>query len=136
MIRKSYFHLHEYFTDYEIPNITEYIRSVLIPKSKNSRLLGVLEDDGVSESVISLVDVSHVVTDIDIIGTVVVCEFKLLETPSGEIAKGFVENDLHIYLAPRILKIRSGKILNLFLDLAIGDKGVFRQYQIDSLLGE
>jgi len=43
---------------------------------------------------------------------------------------------LTVHIKPKLIRLQSGVIVNLRLDLAIGDKVDFRVEQIDSLLGK
>lgn len=137
MIKQSHFYLHEYFKDDEKSEVIEYINNHLIPRSKDNRLMGILEthlQSGIYDMSLKLI--SHVITNINVIGnSVVVFEYKILNTSCGNEAKSFIDSGVCLHIRPRVNKYPNGEIANMCLDLAVGDKGDFREEQIDSLLG-
>ena len=137
MIRKSFFNLHEYFKDDEIDSVVSYIKKTLMNKIGGNRTMGVMEDsiDGTSND-LSLKYVSHIITKLDVIGSYVTIEYRLLNTECGKIAQNLVSDEIILHIKPRVIKLNNGKIMNIFLDLAIGDKGDYREQQIMDLLGE
>lgn len=137
MIRKSFFNLHEYFTEDEIDFVVYYIENTLLPKINENRTMGVMEDsvDG-SSTDLNLKYVSHIITKVDIKGSYVNCEYELLNTPCGDQAKALIDEKVILLIKPRAIKLNNGRIINLFFDLAIGDKKDYREQQIQDLLGE